>query len=105
MLRDEVKEIAPMFEESMDAVTKEAPEHAPSATVRQMGGEIAELVDKTIRRVLLEDGFANRQAYSEIVSAHARLTAALDSLALTEDQTKMAEEALEAQREAAGGTQ
>jgi hypothetical protein len=107
MVRDEVDSasLTEMFTSSMDRIAEKSPEDAPSATVRQAGEEIAELIDSTVKRVLLEDDFANREAYQQIIQAHARLTAALDSLALTEDQQKMAEEMLDAQKEAAGGAQ
>lgn len=100
----EVREnnLSKMFDDSMERV----PENCkPSATVRQAGDDIAALVDQTVNRVLLEDDWANRAAFAAVLSAHAKLIAALDSLALSEDQAKAQAERLEAEKAAAGGVQ
>jgi hypothetical protein len=53
---------------------------------------LAAFIDQNLGRVLLEETQFNRKCWHDIVSSHATLTAALDGLALTEDQKKLLDE-------------
>lgn len=99
------KTLTEMFEGAMAHITKEAPQEAPTATVQSVGAELAAVLDRGIKRVLLDDEWANRESFMSIVTAHARLVAALTNLALTPEQQAILDESLEQQRAAAGGNQ
>ncbi len=51
-----------------------------TATVRDAATQIAILIDKSVRRVLLEDTVMNRHAYLDIISTHAKLVRGLQGL-------------------------
>lgn len=89
--KDTVRSI---FSDAMDKVADETPEHAPTATVRQIGEDVADLIDSGIKRVLFDDDtLVMRQAVSNIIEGHAQIMAGLADLALTEERKKEVEEA------------
>lgn len=63
-----------------------------SATVRHHALDLADVIDSAIRSVLLEDEDANREAYMDILSAHAQIVAALACLPLNEQQAELIRE-------------
>lgn len=63
-----------------------------SATVIDAGIELAEVIDKSVRRVLIGDKVANRSAFLSLVQAHARLVRCLADITLSpEDLKRVAE--------------
>jgi hypothetical protein len=55
-----------------------------SGTVQQIGRELAEVIDRGMRRVLLEDKQANHRAYISLISLHAQVCKALSYLKLVD---------------------
>ncbi len=51
-----------------------------TATVRDAAKLIAELIDKSVKRILLEDTKLNRHAYLDLISMHAKMVRALQGL-------------------------
>ncbi len=51
-----------------------------SATVRDAAEQLAVLIDKSVKRVLLEDTVLNRNAYLDIISTHAKMVRGLQGL-------------------------
>ncbi|KKL57344.1 hypothetical protein LCGC14_2236390, partial [marine sediment metagenome] len=64
-----------------------------TATVRDAAEQLAVLIDKSVKRVLLEDTVLNRHAYLDIISTHAKMVRALQGL--TEDVTARADAKLD----------
>ena len=55
-------------------------EQVLTATVRDAALQIAALIDKSVRRILLEDTVMNRHAYLDIISTHAKMVRGLQGL-------------------------
>ena len=81
----EATSTARAFHESLEFCEKDAPEvlRAMSATVRDASLQLAELLDKSVRRILLEDKSCNRHAALNLTAGHAKLTRCLVEIALT----------------------
>ena len=63
------------------------------ATIVAIAQELADVIDKGIRRTLLDDTDANRLAYYSLVAEHAKIAACFAELALTEAQQKALDDA------------
>lgn len=75
-----------VFDGSLKLLREKMPDKAPTATVAQCAEEIADVLDSSVRRVLLDDDNANRAAVAHISQCHAKLVKCLMDLALTEKQ-------------------
>jgi hypothetical protein len=80
-----VSRIYELFSEAMAELSAELPRHY-SATLIQCGEDIAKLLDKSTRRILLADKLANREAVMELSSLHAKMVRVLASVAFTEEE-------------------
>lgn len=82
-----------IFSSAMDKVADESPADAPTATVRQIGEDVADVIDAGIKRVLFDDDvLVRREAVNNIVNGHAQMMAGLADLALTEEEKAEVEE-------------
>lgn len=88
---NDIQPLVTTFTKSIEALEESAPDAVPNATAREYGLQIAETIDKARTALLREDSKANRQANLELVKHHAAIIAALDSLALTEEQQALVE--------------
>lgn len=80
----EGRNMVSIFASSMKAI--EGQPIAPTATVYQIGEELAEVVDRGINRILFDDDdLISREALSNVIEGHAQLVAGLSDLALPED--------------------
>ena len=68
-----------------------------TATIRDASLDIADSIDRAIRRVLLDDPDCNRFAMYDMQSHHARLVKCLTDIALSADDRKAIAEAQSAQ--------
>lgn len=86
--REGIESVVVTFQGALDLADEHMPEEAKSltATIRDIGLVLAEALDKSIGRVLLEDTDANRMAYYDIISTHAKLVKVFSDLALTDEQ-------------------
>ena len=77
---------ADVFTQAMERLDERGATHHISMTVRDCALSLAEVIDKAIKRVLLEDEIANRLAVMDLVGLHARFVSTLSDVALTDVQ-------------------
>lgn len=85
---EELQPIAEIFTETLEAMEQDEPGSTSTldATARDIGRELAELVDRAVRRTVLADTHVSRMAVHDVVTGHAKLLQAITSLSLTEEQ-------------------
>ncbi len=86
--RENLGTIVENYGHAFAEVEKEAPEIAAkmTATVRSAGDDIAAAIDKAVSRVLLDAKVANRLAYLDLTTCHAKILKALQCLEITPEQ-------------------
>jgi len=61
-----------------------------TATVVDAGAELAEVIDRSVRRIVLEDEYMLTEAHLDLLSLHAEMLACLGVLKLSEEQLAVA---------------
>ena len=87
--------LAEVYTAAMERLDAEVPADTKqlTATVRDCALNLAELLDSSIKRILLDDTHANRLALMDLSSCHARLVKTLADIALTPEQQVQIDEA------------
>ena len=88
---EEAMQTTETFLGALDEADAELPEVSKemTATIRDCGREIAEAIDRSVKRILLEDEVANRHVSLNITAEHAKLMKCLVDIAVTPEQMKM----------------
>jgi hypothetical protein len=86
----EIPSIPEAFAQALEYGEQYAPEEfrTITETEKDIGRELGELIDRSIRRVLLTDTVANRMAVMTALQLHAKLVSTLGEIALTPEQQK-----------------
>ena len=86
--RKDMVSVTEVYNDAMEFTEKNMPNEYGklSATVVMSGDQIAREIDKSIKRVMLEDVGASRHAYITILSTHAKLVKTLAELPLSTEE-------------------
>lgn len=82
-------EVAKLFKQSIEHMQECHPEtyrKDMTATIQDCAIQIAELIDASVKRILLDDKYANRMAAINLCAEHAKLVKCFIDIALTPDQ-------------------
>ena len=94
ILREDMLTVRETFDAALEVASVEEKEvlRDITATIADAARDIADSIDKAVRRVLLDDKDANRHAAYDLPAHHARLVRCLADIALSASDHRMIEE-------------